>query len=114
MQMRPMPEDGSIFQPVHQSSDMQRSVPAERGNAASQQQRIDPQRSGGMVRRPLRTVPLIPLEGASGISMRKESAQAVWEYAGATDEIAHREILCSPLERRRRPGASECERWRRD
>jgi hypothetical protein len=87
MQMRPMPEDGSIFQPVHPSNDMQRSVSAERGNAASQQQRMDPQRSGGMVRRPLRTVPLIPLEGASGIPTRKESAQAVWEYAGETDEF---------------------------
>lgn len=87
MQMRPMPEDGAIFQPVHPFSDMQRSVSAERGNAASQQQRMDPQRSVGMVRRPLRTVPLIPLEGASGIPTRKESAQAVWEYAGTTDDI---------------------------
>lgn len=86
MQMRPMPEDGSIFQPVHPSSNMQRSVSAERGNVASQQ-RMDPQRSGGIVRRPLRTVPLIPLEGASGIPTRKESAQAVWEYAGETDEF---------------------------
>jgi hypothetical protein len=88
MQMRPMPEDGSIFQPIHPFSDMQRSVSAERGNVVSQQQRTDPQRSGGMVRRPLRTVPLVPLEGASGISRRKESAQAVWEYAGTTDVIA--------------------------
>ncbi|WP_220205900.1 hypothetical protein [Reticulibacter mediterranei] len=87
MQMRPMPEDGSIFQPVHSSGDMQRSVSAERGSVASQQQRMDPQRSGGMVRRPLRTVPLIPLEGASGISTHKESAQAVWEYAGETGGI---------------------------
>jgi len=82
-----MPEDGSIFQPVHPSSDMQRSVSAERGNAANQQQRMDTQRSGGMARRPLRTVPLIPFEGASGIPTRKESAQAVWEYAGETDEF---------------------------
>lgn len=40
-----------------------------------------------MVRRPLRTIPLIPLEGASGISPRKDSAPAVWNYIGDTDEM---------------------------
>jgi hypothetical protein len=43
--------------------------------------------SPAQARRPLRTVPLIPLEGTGGISPRKESAPAVWNYIGDTDEI---------------------------
>lgn len=38
-------------------------------------------------RRPLRTIPLVPLEGASDTPTRKESAQAVWNYVGDTDKI---------------------------
>jgi hypothetical protein len=38
-------------------------------------------------RRPLRTIPLVPLDSPVGVSTRKESAQAVWSYAGDTDAM---------------------------
>ncbi len=77
---------GSSARPVsHQG--MQRRVPAERGISAYQHEHTTSQRNGATVRRSLRTVPLVPLEGTGGIPQRTESAQAVWSYVGDTEDI---------------------------
>jgi hypothetical protein len=66
---------------------MQRRVPAERGISAYQHEHTTSQWNGATVRRPLRTVPLVPLEGASDTPQRKEGAQAVWSYVGDAEDI---------------------------
>lgn len=66
---------------------MQRRVPAERGISAYQHEHTTSQWNGATVRRPLRTVPLVPLQGASDTSPRKESAQAIWSYVGDAENI---------------------------
>jgi hypothetical protein len=78
---------GASSRPVsHQG--MQRRVPADRGISAYQHEHTTSQRNEYVVRRPLRTVPLVPLEGASDTPRRRESAQAVWAYVGDTGDIA--------------------------
>lgn len=81
---------GTSSRPVpHQS--MQRRGPADRGISgvsAYQHEHTTSRWNGPVVRRPLRTVPLVPLEGASDTPRRKESAQAVWSYVGDTGDIA--------------------------
>src|SRR5579884_919748 len=67
---------------------MQRRAPADRGISAYQHEHTTSRWSGPVVRRPLRTVPLVPLEGASDTPRRRESAQAVWSYVGDTGDIA--------------------------